>query len=278
MTRLLHLSDPHFGAERPEVVAALLGLHKKLQPDLVVLSGDLTQRAWPYQFKRAGAFLEALNPRARLLIPGNHDLPIINLLARVTRPYALYQQTFGGELEPVFESDSVLVIGVDTSTPSRRIDGEVTAAQVQRVCALLRSATAQQLRLVVVHQPVAVPAHSERQRLLHGAADAVPAWVAAGADAVLGGHIHLPFVLPLEVNYPQLQRRAWVIHAGTAVSDRLRMAQPNSVNELQFQPTPKPKLVVVRWDFGEQDASFAITDTHELVLDRARQQSSSGAL
>ena len=266
---LLHISDPHFGRERVEVVKALLALHRQLAPRLVIVSGDLTQRARPAQFDAAQAFFATLDAAATLVIPGNHDVPIYNLLARLRSPYGRYRGAFGDLLEPVYEDDQVLVIGVNTSTPRRRVDGEVNAGQVAAVVQRLGQASPDQLRIVVVHQPVAVPPGSERQRLLHGASEAVPAWVNAGADLVLGGHIHLPYVLSLPEHFAGLQRAAWVVHAGTAVSDRLRMDAPNSVNELRFDVTAGvPAVTVVRWDYCEAQERFRVEAETPLLPDR----------
>jgi 3',5'-cyclic AMP phosphodiesterase CpdA len=267
--RLLHLSDPHFGSERPVVVRALQALAQALEPSLTVVSGDLTQRARPHQFRAAGRFFGALKAvtadAPQLIVPGNHDVPILNLLARVRAPYALFCETFGPDREPVFDDVSVLVLGVDTSTPRRRVDGEVTEQQQQRVSAALANARPEQLKVVVVHQPVAVPADSQRQRLLHGGQAAAQAWVRAGADLILGGHIHLPFVLPVSEAGDSMAGPAWLVHAGTAVSDRLRMGAPNSVNEFRYARESR-SLRLRRWDFDEASESFRVRNDQPLPL------------
>ncbi len=257
--RLLHLSDPHFGAERLEVVEALLRLAAAQSPDLCVVSGDLTQRARPAQFRRAAAFFERLRSvtgnAPQLLVPGNHDVPLINLWARWRSPYQLYCDSFGAAPESRFEGEDVVVFGVNTSTPRRRVDGEVTVAQKDAIAAALTALDDTRLKVVVVHQPVAVPAHSQRQRLLHGGQEAALAWGRAGADLILGGHIHLPYALPLQESLEGLSRPLWLVHAGTAVSDRLRMGAPNSVNELLFE-TAARRLRLRRWDFSETRRAF----------------------
>lgn len=267
--RLLHLSDPHFGAERPEVVRALLALARALSPNLTVVSGDLTQRARPDQFRAAGRFFADLKGvtggAPQLIVPGNHDVPILNLLARVRDPYGRFRQTFGPDCEPVFDDAAVCVLGVDTSTPRRRVDGEVSPQQCKRVCDALTAARPEQLKVVVVHQPVAVPAASERQRLLHGGQAAARAWGAAGADLILGGHIHLPYALPLAEAIEELRAPLWLVHAGTAVSDRLRMGAPNSVNEFSYTRETRA-LRLRRWDYDEGSESFRVHSAPSLLL------------
>ena len=196
MSVLLHLSDTHFGTERPQVVEALVALAARQRPDVVMLSGDITQRARPAQFRSAKAFVDRLGAPV-LAIPGNHDIALFDLWARLTRPYARFAQVFGADLEPVAVSPDWLIVGVNTTRARRHSHGEVSGAQIARVASLLAAARPEQLRVVVVHQPLAVPEAGEASNLLRGHADAARAWAQAGADLVLGGHIHLPFTLSL---------------------------------------------------------------------------------
>lgn len=152
MSVLLQISDTHFGTEQPQVVEALVALSARQQPDLVVLSGDITQRARPAQFRAAKAFVERLGAPV-LAIPGNHDIALFDLWARLTRPYARYAKAFGTELEPVHASQDWLVVGVNTIRPWRHKNGEVSAAQIDRVAKLLSAASPAQLRVVAAHQP-----------------------------------------------------------------------------------------------------------------------------
>ena len=156
MSVLLQISDPHFGTEQAPVMQALEQLVRAQRPELVVLSGDITQRATRAQFRAARAFVDRLGAPAVLAIPGNHDIPLFALGTRLLDPYGRYREAFGPELEPVFESAHCLVIAVNTTRWYRHEDGEVSAAQIERVAARLAGAAAQQLRVVVVHQPLAV--------------------------------------------------------------------------------------------------------------------------
>ena len=234
MTLLLQISDPHFGTEQPPVVAALLRLANTLQPDLVVMSGDITQRARRAQFSAARAFVGTFGATPFVVVPGNHDIPLYNLFARVAHPYANYQRVFGDDLEPVFESAELLVIGVNTTRAYRHKDGEVSAKQVERVVRRLEHATPRQLRVVVTHQPVAAARANDIRNLLHGREHAIERWSQAGVDLILGGHIHLPYVAPLHVAYKDLPRQMWAVQAGTSLSSRVRGSVPNSVNVIDY--------------------------------------------
>lgn len=263
MSTLLQISDTHFGTERPAVVQALLAFAQELAPALVVLSGDITQRARPSQFAAARAFCDDL-PAPLLAIPGNHDIPLFNPVARLLWPYALHRQAFGAALEPSYEDADWLVLGVKTTRRWRHQHGQVSAAQVERVAARLSTASPRQLRVVVVHQPVAVPTPDQARDLLRGHAQAVSRWAEAGADMVLGGHIHLPYVLPLHERFGRLARRIWCVQAGTAVSSRVRREAGNSVNVLRHGPAAE----VERWDYDGAQQRFALTARHRLDIDR----------
>jgi len=267
MSVLLQISDTHFGTEQPQVVEALVALAAEVSPDLVVLSGDITQRARPAQFRAAKAFVDRLGAPV-LAIPGNHDIALFDLWARLTRPYARYATAFGAELEPVHSTQDLLVIGVNTTRAWRHKNGEVSAAQIDRVAKLLAAASPRQLRMVVVHQPVAVTQAQDRANLMRGHSAATRAWSAAGADLVMGGHIHLPYALELQ----GLPRPLWVVQAGTAVSSRTRPGVPNSVNVLRWgrvadgdgaqTRTPAEATsccLVEQWDFAHLQQAFVRT-------------------
>jgi 3',5'-cyclic AMP phosphodiesterase CpdA len=256
VTVILHASDPHFGSERGPVVEALLALSAELAPDLLILSGDITQRARTAQFAAAAAFVRRLGVPRVLAVPGNHDLPLFNVLARGVDPYAGYKRAFGDELEPSFRASDCLVLGVKTTRRYRHVDGEISSAQRERVATELRQATAAQLRIVVLHQPVAVPRPSEQKNVVHGHAEAVRAWAEAGADVILAGHIHLPFMLPLHESM-SLPRSVWAVNAGTAVSSRLRWDAGNSVNVIRTdEPARAGRCTVEHWTFEEARSVF----------------------
>lgn len=267
MSVLLQISDPHFGTEQPPVVAALLQLAQQVKPVAVVVSGDITQRARRAQFTAARDFVSQLAAPAILAIPGNHDIPLFNVVARLFYPYAGFERAFGKDLEPEWHSDDLLIVTVNTTRPSRHKDGEVSAEQVERVSRRLRTATDNQLRVVVTHQPVHVLRGSEIHNRLHGHEQAIKAWSRAGADIIMGGHIHLPFIAPLHDDYPLVTRRCWVVQAGTAVSSRVRKNHPNSVNVITR--VSAVDCVVERWDYSVEKEAFHAIKNERLHLDRA---------
>ena len=253
MTVLLHLSDPHFGTEQPPVVEALTQLARAQSPSLVVLSGDITQRARRHQFALARRFVDGLAAPALLAIPGNHDVPLFDLPTRLLAPYRNFREAFGTDLEPVHDADDLLVLGLNTTRRWRHKHGEVSQRQVAAVVDRLRRARPAQLRVVVVHQPVQVTRDADRVNLLRGSELALPRWAAAGADLVLGGHIHLPYVVQVTPDSPAAARPLWCVQAGTAVSHRVRRGVPNSVNLLR---TARGHCDVERWDYAAASRRF----------------------
>ena len=267
MSTILQISDTHFGTEQPGVVEALLQLAREHSPDLLVVSGDVTQRARITQFKAALEFLRRMPAANQMVLPGNHDIPLFNLVGRLLSPYRNFQRSFGSNMEPEFESEELLVLGVNTTRPSRHTVGEVSTEQIGRVSRRLRGANPSQLRVVVAHQPVRATRDSDVKNLLRNHEAAIHAWSEAGADLILGGHVHLPHVRPLKEVH-DLPRTLWSVLAGTAVSHRVRGDVPNSVNLIRYHRASEPlNCTVERWDHDARGV-FLLADSQTLLLQR----------
>lgn len=267
---LLQISDTHFGTEQPPVVDALLRLVAQMRPEVIVWSGDITQRARRAQFDAARAFLERLRPATIVMLPGNHDIPLFNLPARLFFPYAGYRRVFGEILEPRYESADFDILCVNTTRWYRHVDGEISPEQAQRVAQQLDASGHDRIRIVVTHQPVHVIKGKDEKNVVHGNEHAVRRWAAAGADIVMGGHIHLPYVRPLAERFADLPRAVWAVQAGTALSWRVRHSAPNSINLLRRANEPALACIAERWDFSAARARFEPVDTSHLALDRPR--------
>lgn len=265
MSLIVQISDPHFGTERPDVVEALRACIVTVQPDLVILSGDLTQRARRSQFAAARRFVDGY-ARPTLVVPGNHDVPLFNVFARLLDPFGNYRRAFGNDLEPVFENGDVLAIGVNTVRASRHKNGEVSDAQIERVSTRLRRATGGQLRIVVTHQPVHVIREKDIANLLINRERAIVGWAEAGADLVLGGHIHLPYVRSLEGETRKLARPLWSVQAGTALSTRIREGISNSFHLIRHDRADA--CVVEQWNYDEAARRFDAVERTSIPLRR----------
>ena len=223
MSVIAHLSDLHFGRIRPHVANALLDSLAQVQPDVIVVSGDLTQRARTAEYRAARAFLGQLRAPV-LAVPGNHDLPAWNVLGRLTRPWRNWQRHIGPDLQPELQTDGCLLVGVLTA---RRggwyLDwsrGRINDAQARHVAALARIQPPHRLRVVVAHHPFWVPDSSHHRDILGGGPAALAHFREAGIDLILGGHIHQRFV--------HLVSGMLVSHAGTTLSTRLPPGETNS--------------------------------------------------
>ncbi len=260
MSVLLQISDPHFSTVQLPVLEALASLSLEQRPSLVVLSGDITQRARPEQFRAARSFMDRLNVPF-IAIPGNHDIPLFNLSVRLLNPYSRFRNAFGNALEPTHASPDLLVLCVNTTRWYRHVNGEISTAQIDRVATALQRASAKQLRVVVVHQPIAVIRPEDEHDLLRGHEMALPRWAEAGCDIVMGGHIHLPYVAPLT----RLPRAMWAVQAGTAVSSRTREGIPNSVNIVRCgADAPAGCSLIEQWDYAAEFGAFVRATVTEI--------------
>lgn len=224
MTLVVHLSDPHFGADEPRLLQPLLGCLADLAPELIVLSGDLTQRARPGQYAAAARFVAAC-PAPVLAIPGNHDTPLWNLALRFGDPWRRWRRALARDLEPVFDTATLRVVALNTADPWAWKNGRITAGQVARVAAQFAGAGARR-RVLVMHHPLQGP--PSEPPALAGAEDAVAGLVAAGVEVVLSGHLHSTFVTPLSGAEAVLS-----VQAGTCLSHRVR-GDGNAFNSLRF--------------------------------------------
>src|SRR4051794_22130643 len=153
---VVHLSDLHFGREDPVIVAALIDEIHRLVPDFVIVSGDFTQRAGRHQFLAVREFLDAL-PFPTLVIPGNHDVPLYNLFARIFNPLGGYRKFITHDLEPAYVDESLAVVGLDTTMPWRLTNGRVDESDLVRVSEVLRGAPESAVKIVVGHHPFDAP-------------------------------------------------------------------------------------------------------------------------
>ena len=265
---LLQVSDPHFGCEDPPAVQALLELAGALRPDVAILTGDLTQRATADQFRRVHAFARALRAGRVLAQPGNHDLPLFARWERLApRPFARYERRFSDPREGVLSRPALHLVTVDSVRRWGHSAGAVRPSQVDVAGQRLRSGHDGQLRVVALHHPLAVRRPDDRPQQLDDAERIARHWSSAGADLVLGGHIHDPFVMPMHERFGGLPRRLWVVQAGTAVSRRVRHGIPPSVNSFGFDPA-HARAEVRRWDYDGVARRFDLVATTELALSR----------
>ena len=261
MRTIAHLSDLHFGAAVPHIVDALIDTVRRLQPDVVAVSGDLTQRARRSQFLQARAFLDAL-PGARIVVPGNHDVPLYNVLTRFGGPLRRFRHHIERDHYPHIQDDEVVVVGANTTRSFTIKDGGLRPRDVRHLSAVLDTVPSDAVRIVVVHHPFDTPAgKAGRWTMPRPDAEAVNTLVARGADVFLTGHLHLTYVGHTATRYQVAGRAAIVVEAGTATSHRGR-GEVNSFNVLR---TERDRISVERWDWSEAAAAFAVAAVENFV-------------
>lgn len=226
MRTIAHLSDLHFGREDPDAVEALVSDLDALAPSLVAVSGDLTQRARPAEFAAARAFLARL-AAPRLVVPGNHDVPLFDVLRRFLAPLERYRAFVSGELEPVWADEEVLAVGLNTARSLTWKAGRVSHAQVELLRQRFCGTGSGRLHVLVAHHPFAATPHAPGERPVGRAAAAFAALATCGLDLVLSGHLHRGYVGSLGSH--SVARSVLALHAGSAISRRLR-GEANSYN------------------------------------------------
>ncbi len=222
MRKILHVSDVHFGPpHRPEIAAALLDLVGERSPDLVVVAGDLTQRAKPRQFREARAWVDEIDAPT-LAVPGNHDVPMYRFWERIFVPFGAYRKNFSPDLEPSLDDGELFVVGVNSAFNWTIKDGRVSAAQIQRVVEQFAAAPAGRFKIAVVHHELAPAPRFGAQKALANAEPLVAALSAGGVELVLSGHLHQSYALRAEAYYPGASPGMVLAYSGTTTSSRGR--------------------------------------------------------
>jgi 3',5'-cyclic AMP phosphodiesterase CpdA len=256
MRTIVHLSDLHFGRVDARIIGPLVERITSIHPDLIVVSGDLTQRARRWQFKRASTFLARL-PFRKIVVPGNHDVPLFNLAARLFDPFGGYRRWISPDLEPAYIDDEVAVIGLNSArgliTGGR---GRLNLEQIADAAARLRALPRSAIKVIVTHHPFDVPRGFPSEHLVGRASIAMQQFATVGADLFLAGHLHVSHVGNTADRYNIAGHSALVVQAGT-LSTRGR-GELNTFNVLRIDP---PDMVIERysWETGGQgfDQSFA---------------------
>ena len=252
MARIAHLSDLHFGANDAKIVSATEAWIEERQPDLVIISGDFTQRARRDQFKQAAAYLNRLRGAGFqvLAIPGNHDVPLYDVIRRFAAPLDRYKRYISNDLCPWFENDEVAVLGINTARSLTVKDGRISRDQMHIIHQRFADVAPAKTRILVTHHPLFAMPIAEGSELSEAVGrhdDAVKAVCEAGVHIALAGHFHR--------TYAEAARKmvanagsSLIIQAGTATSTRLRNDEPQSFNWLHVRHHNQIELQVVVWD------------------------------
>lgn len=257
MRKILHLSDLHFGRVNPALLGPLMNTVQEVGPDLVAISGDLTQRARSSQFLQARSFLDAL-PKPQIVVPGNHDIPLHNLFARFFEPLTKYKRYITEDLQPVYQDEEMIIIGVNTARSSVFKGGRINRSQVTRLRDIFCTYGREVVKAVVTHHPFDLPdGHSDRD-LVGRAKMAMTGLAECGADLFLAGHLHISHTGHTK-RYKIDGHSALVVQAGTATSTRAR-GEANSFNVLRVS---YPEITVEKFAWNSVTGSFTVSTREE---------------
>ena len=251
MRTIVHLSDIHFGRVDRRVVEPLVAAIRAVAPDLVAVSGDLTQRARRSQFKQARAFLDQLPPPL-LVVPGNHDVPLFDLASRLLAPYGGYRRYIAHDLEPFHQDTEMIAVGLNSarSVPLNG-GGRLNEAQVARAHTRLMAAPKDTIKIVVTHHPFDLPESHGDEHLIGRSDMAMRQLAAAGADLFLAGHLHVSHVGHTADRYQIAGHSALVVQAGT-MSTRGR-GEVNTFNVLRLA---RPLITIERHSWHDAAQAF----------------------
>jgi 3',5'-cyclic AMP phosphodiesterase CpdA len=251
MRTIVHLSDLHFGRVDPSVVAPLIKTIKKIAPNLVAVSGDLTQRARSHQFEEAREFLDRL-PKPQIIVPGNHDVPLHNVFARFFEPLTKYRRYITDDLWPFHADEEIAVLGLNTARSLTIKGGRVNETQVARMRESFCDLDARLVKILVTHHPFDLPEGHDESQLVGRARMAMEALASCGADVFLAGHLHVSHTSHSAKRYQIKGHSALVIQAGTATSTRGR-GEANSFNLISVD---RPRITVERFEWNPERVEF----------------------
>jgi 3',5'-cyclic AMP phosphodiesterase CpdA len=265
MLTILHVSDLHFGPPYvPRVGEALQQAARSLDPDLVIASGDFTQRAKPHQFAEAAQYLDRLPRVPTVVVPGNHDVPLYRVLERIFSPYKLYREYIAEELDQVVRTDDAVVVALNSTSPLRHItNGRISSSQLDFCQRAFEGIGPGPVRIVVAHHHFAPAPDYEGGQVMPRAKRAIDTFTQLKVDLVLGGHLHRAYIGNSLDLYPGLDRDHGIIivQSGTSTSrrGRGREREKNSFNMIRVTDEV---IRITHFMYFEDTDSFASVSRH----------------
>jgi 3',5'-cyclic AMP phosphodiesterase CpdA len=254
MRTLVHLSDLHFGRVDVALIDPLIQLVMQLKPDVVVVSGDLTQRARSEEFKQARQFLDAL-PSPKIIVPGNHDVPLYNIFNRFARPLDQYRRYITNDLQPFFADDEIAILGINSARSLTFKNGRINERQIADIQARLSTLDSHTVKVIVTHHPFDLPADYAKKKVVGRAPMAMKIFARHSADLLLAGHLHVSHAGSTAARYALKGYAALVVQAGTATSTRNR-GESNSFNVIEIN---SPHISIKRFTWVPERGAFTVS-------------------
>lgn len=260
MATLVHISDLHFGRLVPETLEPLARRIREIGPRVTVVSGDLTQRARERQFRQAARFLEKL-PEPRIIVPGNHDVPLHNLFQRFFRPLAGYKEHITTDLTPFYQDGEIAVLGINTARSLVLKGGRINRWQMGEIQRRMSDLPEEVVKVVVTHHPFDLPENADEDDLVGRAEKAMGPLSSCGVDLLLAGHMHVAVSGGTSKRYRIEGYSAIFVQAGTATSNRGR-GEPNSFNVIR---TEADRITVECHGWQGETGDFEVSSTERFV-------------
>jgi 3',5'-cyclic AMP phosphodiesterase CpdA len=263
--KLLQISDLHFGP--PFVARAAEAALRKafdLNPDAIIINGDLTQRAKRVQFEAAKQYMQRLPQVPQLVIPGNHDVPLYRVVERLSDPHRLYREIISKELNPVLKIDGAVIVGLDSTAPRTAIsNGRLRDWQLDLCERTFNETPKEMLKIIVAHHPFIPAPDSLRDRIMPSAKRAMKRIAEWNVDLILGGHLHRSYVGNSLDFYPGSQQDRGIIiaHCGTTTSSRGR-GREHGRNTLNQIDVTKQAITVTHFMYVDESDSFEEVSRH----------------
>lgn len=268
-TTLLHVSDLHFGPPFvPAVGEALLEIVPRLELDGIVVSGDLTQRAKSEQFEAARRFLDRLPDVPRVVVPGNHDVPLYRVFERLLAPRARYRRHVGEQFDRRVAIGRAWIVALDSTAPRRAIiNGRIHRSQLAFCAEAFADAPAEAVKVVVAHHHFAPAPDYQNDQVMPKARRALDHFAELGVDLILGGHLHRSYIGNSLDVYPGTHRDRGIIivQSGTTTSRRGR-AREQEKNTFNLIRLAGEMCVVTHFMYYEERGGFAPTSRHHFPL------------
>ena len=265
MRTLVHISDLHFGRTDPQVLEPLLATIAAVAPDVVVVSGDLTQRARTAEFREASDFLARI-AAPMVVVPGNHDVPLYRVWERFLSPLGKFSRYFGPDLEPSFVDAEIAVVGINTARALTFKHGRINDEQMTAIHRLLDPLDERVTKIVVTHHPFDLPDDSGDVKLVGRASEAMAVFARCGVDLLLAGHFHTSQSGDTSARHDIAGYSAIVVQAGTATSTRGR-GEENSFNVLRVT---RDEIDVERRAWQPQRSTFVAAGSERFVREGGR--------
>lgn len=267
MTTLIHITDLHFGRITPGTVDQLEIEISRAAPDLCIISGDLTMRSRPREWREVRGFIDRLLVPA-MVIPGNHDLPYVNLAERFMHPYHRFRKFISETLNPRYHDDQIAVMGVNTArswVPHWTWkEGDFSVDQLEMAEDFFKKHGKGRFKIIFTHHPFMPPPEKPRTYLVRHARRALRKFEELGIDLLLGGHLHLSYSGDISVFHTMIKRCILCVQASTATSSRLRNGVPDGFNIIE---TKRDHVDVHGWEWNGKSYQHTKTDGFNRIPD-----------